>query len=394
MCVNFKAKTFVWGRINRENSYRTFSVNLGGGELPKCVWISRQTASFVDAKNLKMRSEMFYKACTEKTSKMPLNFTATSFVFRRIYREISPITFCINLASGKVPKCVWTSRQTVTFLDALIVKLRPELFHKAWMEKTSKIRLNFTANSFAFGRINRDNAPRTFSAKLAGNEHPKCAWTPRQIASFLDANVVIMRPELFYKPPRVKTSEMRLNFAGNNFIFGHINRENTPITFSVNLAGRELLTCAWTQQLRFWTQKSWKCAQKFFGKPGNAENFQNASELNNKQLHYWRKNRENAPVTFFIILARGKLPKSVWISWQTASFWTQKWWKWAQNLFVNLECGELPQCVWTSRQTASFVDAKIVIMRPELSLYTSQGENFRNASELRRKQLHFWAHES
>ena len=159
MCVNFKANTFVSGRINRENSYRTFSVNLGGGgELPKCVWISRQTASFVDAKNVKMRPEMFYKACTEKTSKMRVNFTANSFVFRRVNREISYITFSINLASGKVPKCFWTSRQIVTFLEALIVKLRPELFHKACMEKTSKIRLNFPTNSFGFGRKNRDNA--------------------------------------------------------------------------------------------------------------------------------------------------------------------------------------------------------------------------------------------
>jgi len=30
-------KHFLLGRINRENSYRTFSVNLGGRELPKCV---------------------------------------------------------------------------------------------------------------------------------------------------------------------------------------------------------------------------------------------------------------------------------------------------------------------------------------------------------------------
>jgi len=42
------------------------------------------------------------------------------------------------------------------------------------MEKTSKIRLNFTANSFGFGCKNRDNAPRTFSAKLAGKELQKC----------------------------------------------------------------------------------------------------------------------------------------------------------------------------------------------------------------------------
>jgi len=37
MCVNFKANTFVLGRENRENSYKAFSVNPGGGELPKCV---------------------------------------------------------------------------------------------------------------------------------------------------------------------------------------------------------------------------------------------------------------------------------------------------------------------------------------------------------------------
>jgi len=54
----------------------------------------------------------------------------------------------------------------------------------------------------------------------------------------------MMRPELFYKPRKVKTSEMRLNFAGSNFIFGRINRENAPVTSSVNLAGRELLKCA------------------------------------------------------------------------------------------------------------------------------------------------------
>jgi len=36
------------------------------------------------------------------------------------------------------------------------------------------MRLNFTANRFVFGRKNREYAPRTFSAKLAGKELPKC----------------------------------------------------------------------------------------------------------------------------------------------------------------------------------------------------------------------------
>jgi len=29
---------------------------------------------------------------------------------------------------------------------------------------------------------------------------------------------------------------MRLNFAGNSLVFGHMNRENTPGTFVINLA--------------------------------------------------------------------------------------------------------------------------------------------------------------
>jgi len=49
--------------------------------------------------------------------------------------------------------------------------------------------------------------------------------------SFLDAKMVIMRPELFCKPRKVKTSEMCLNFTANSFVFGRINREIAPRTF-------------------------------------------------------------------------------------------------------------------------------------------------------------------
>jgi len=36
--------------------------------------------------------------------------------------------FFINLTSRNLPKCVWTSRQTASLLDTLIMKLHPELF--------------------------------------------------------------------------------------------------------------------------------------------------------------------------------------------------------------------------------------------------------------------------
>jgi len=43
--------------------------------------------------------------------------------------------------------------------------MRPKLMYKACTEKTSKIRLNFMANSFVCGRKNRDNEPRNFTSQ-------------------------------------------------------------------------------------------------------------------------------------------------------------------------------------------------------------------------------------
>jgi len=53
-------------------------------------------------------------------------------------------------------------------------KCAQNFFYKACKTKTSKMRLNFTANCFIFGRTNRAIAPRTFSVKLAAREVPKC----------------------------------------------------------------------------------------------------------------------------------------------------------------------------------------------------------------------------
>jgi len=58
---------------------------------------------------------------------------------------------------------------------------------------------------------------------------------------------------------------MRPNFMANISVFGRKNRDNVPRTLFINLKG---------------------------------ENFQNASELNSKQLHFLMQNRDNAPITF------------------------------------------------------------------------------------------------
>jgi len=51
-------------------------------------------------------------------------------------------------------------------------------------------------------------------------------------------------PQTFYNNPhKAKTSKIRLNFTAKRLVFGRINQEIVPRTFSVKLAGRELPKC-------------------------------------------------------------------------------------------------------------------------------------------------------
>jgi len=79
---------------------------------------------------------------------MRLNFTANRFIFGLTNRGIAPRAFSVKLAGRELPKCIRTSQQTVSYLDAKIEKMRPVLFHEAGKSKASKMRLNSTANRF------------------------------------------------------------------------------------------------------------------------------------------------------------------------------------------------------------------------------------------------------
>ena len=98
------------------------------------------------------------------------------------------------------------------------------------MQRNSKMRLNFTANTFVFGRKNRENAPKTFLT---------C---------------------------KVKTSKMRLDFTASSFVFASNNRENVPKTFLQTLEADKSKNVSELhgKQLCCETQKSGKCAQNFF----------------------------------------------------------------------------------------------------------------------------------
>ena len=63
--------------------------------------------------------------------------------------------------------------------------MHPQLFFLNSQAENFQMRLNSTVNSFIFGCINRENAPRTFFTKLERRKPPKCVWNSREIPSFL-----------------------------------------------------------------------------------------------------------------------------------------------------------------------------------------------------------------
>jgi len=106
---------------------------------------------------------------------------------------------------------------------------------------------------------------------------------------------------------------MRFNFTAISVVFGHINRENEPRNFFVNFASGELPKCVLTSgtQLRFWTHKSLKCTQNFFCITCKRRASKMRLNFAAKFFVFRRKNRENAPRTFFK-LASGEFLNCVW----------------------------------------------------------------------------------
>ena len=142
-----------------------------------------------------MRPQLLYQSCKRKTCKMHLNLTANSFIFGDINREKLSKTFSVNLGGGKLPKCIWTSWQTASFLDGQIMITHTNSFHNPCKARTSKMHLKLTANNFVFGRTNQEKVPKLFLQSLQG-ENFQIVWTSQQTASFLNTLILELRPQL------------------------------------------------------------------------------------------------------------------------------------------------------------------------------------------------------
>jgi len=178
MHLNSTANCFAFGWKNRENASRTFFINL----------------------------------TSQRTSKMRLNFIANRFVFGRTNREISPRTFSVKLAGRELPKCVWTSREIPSFLDANILKMRPEHFFNL-QGKNLKNLSGLHGKQLRFCTQKSWKCAQNIFVNFGGGQLKKCIWTSRQTALFWDAKIGKLRPELLYKLCKRRISKMRLNFV-------------------------------------------------------------------------------------------------------------------------------------------------------------------------------------
>ena len=160
MGLNLTANSFVYGHINRENLCRNFSVNLEGGELPKCVWTSQQTASILDAQLVKLRLELILLNLQAENfqNASDLHGKYLRFWTQKLRKCTQNFFLTCKVKSSKMHL---NSRQATSFFYAKIMKMRPKHFCELWRRITQKLYLNFMANSFVVRCKNQENEART-----------------------------------------------------------------------------------------------------------------------------------------------------------------------------------------------------------------------------------------
>ena len=164
---------------------------------------------------------------------------------RHINHENVPTTFLSIFQAERLQNGFELQSKQLRFWTHKSWKFVQKLTCKPWRRSTCEMRLNFTANSFIFGRTYRGIAPRTF-CKTSRQRTSKMRLNFR-------ANSFVFgwgncAHNFFFQTCRQRTSRMRLNFTVNSFVFVSTNRGIASRTFSFKLAGRELPKCVWTSQ--------------------------------------------------------------------------------------------------------------------------------------------------
>ena len=174
MRLNFTANRFICGHTNRGIAPKTFSVNLQAENFQDASKFHGKPLRFWTHKSWNCARNFFCKSRRQRISKMRLNSTVNNFIFVRTTRENAPRPFLLRLKGENFLNASELRSKPLHFWTHKSRNCAQNFFCKTCRQRTSKMRLNFTANSFVFGRINRENAPRTFYIKHARRKRQKC----------------------------------------------------------------------------------------------------------------------------------------------------------------------------------------------------------------------------
>jgi len=283
---------------------------------------------FWTQKSRKCAQSFFCKPCRQRTSKMHLNFTGNAFVFGHIYRDIASVTFFCKPCRQRTFKMHLNfTANSFVFGRKNRQNVPKTFFYQGGKAKASTMRLNSIANRFVFGHINRKswNCAQNFYCKHCKQRTSRIHLNPTA-NSFTFGRENASRT-FFINLARQRTSKILLNFTANRFVFGCTTREIAPRTFSVNLAGRELSKCVWTSREIpwFWDAKIEKMHPELFFYL-QSENLQNAHGHHGKQLRFYTQKSWKCAQNIFVNLGlwRRITQKCIWTSWQTTLFWGAK----------------------------------------------------------------------
>ena len=309
----------------------------------------------------KLGQNFFCKICKQRTSQICLNFTASSFIFGRISCENVPRTFLETLQA-----------ENFQYASELHIK------------------------QLCFGHKYLENAPRTFLHTFAAENLQNAFELHSKWPRFWMHKLWKCAQNNFHKPCNAKTSKTHLNFTGNIFIFGRINRENAPRIFFTKLARLKLPNCVWTLQptASFLDANFLNMCPELFWKPCKRRTSEMHLNFTAHSFVFEPINNENAPRCFSVKLANRNFQNASELHSKQLCFWTHESWKCAQDFCVTckwrtfkmrpnfmpnscvhghinrenapirfsvkLASTDLQKYVWTSQQTASFLDVQIV----------------------------------
>jgi len=153
---------FVYATHKSWKCAHNFFINLASGNLQNVSELHSKQLHFWTHQSWNCAQNFLCKPCRRRTSEMRLNITANSLIFGRTNCDNAPWIFLINLARRELQNVPEFHSKQLRFWMHKLQNCTQQFFSKACKAKTSKMRLNFTANSVIFNTKIIELRPQLF----------------------------------------------------------------------------------------------------------------------------------------------------------------------------------------------------------------------------------------